>query len=192
MEQQRTIRVCTTGAECSGKTTLAVDLATRFDAPLVEEYGREYFTEKLARNDTAVFPGDLVRIIGEQSRREDSIASAHPLLMICDTDVFTIAVWHERFLKGRRPEIELLAEMRVEDGAGMDLYFLCVPDFPFVPDEIRTGEPLRTAMHEVFVERFDKWGFPYVELRGPHEQRLATATDEVRRLLLDGDAAATG
>ena len=184
MTLHRTIRVCVTGAECSGKTTLARDLARRFEAPLVEEYGREYFARKIATGDATVFPGDLVRVIGEQSRREDLVASKHPDLMICDTDVFTVAVWHERFLGGRRPEIELLADMRCDEGAGMDLYFLCVPDFPFVPDEIRTGEPLRTAMHEVFVRKLAEKNCPYVELQGPHEGRLAKASAEIQRLLL--------
>jgi len=181
---QHTLRVCATGAECSGKSTLARDLADRFEAPLVEEYGREYFTRKIATGDATVFPGDLVRIIGEQSRREDLVAAQNPSLMICDTDVFTISVWHERFLGGRRPEIELLSDMRFEEGAGMDLYLLCVPDFPFVPDEIRTGDPLRTAMHDVFVRQLNEKVYPYIELRGPHKERLATATSEIQRLLL--------
>jgi len=183
---RRTIRVCATGAECSGKSTLARDLAARFEAPLVEEYGREYFTRKIATGDVTVFPGDLVRIIGEQTRREDLVAAGEPALMICDTDVFTISVWHERYLGGRRPEIELLSDMRFEEGAGMDLYFLCVPDFPFVPDDIRTGEPLRTAMHDVFVRQLKEKVYPYIELRGPHEGRLATASAEIQRLLLAG------
>ncbi len=184
MNTNRTIRVCATGAECSGKSTLARDLAERFEAPLVEEYGREYFTRKLTAGDATVFPGDLVRVIGEQSRREDLVASEHPSLMICDTDVFTVAVWHERYLGGRRREIDMLSDMRWDEGAGMDLYLLCVPDFPFVPDGIRTGEPLRTSMHDVFVHRLDDKAYPYVALRGPHEERLAKAAAEIQRLLL--------
>jgi len=163
---------------------LARDLAHQFEAPLVEEYGRDYFARKLAQGDATVFPGDLVRVIGEQSRREDVVAAENPPMMVCDTDVFTVAVWHERYLGGRRPEIELLAQMRYDEGAGMDLYLLCAPDFPFVPDEVRTGEPLRTAMHGVFRARLIEMGYPYIEVGGPHADRLSKAVAEIQRLLL--------
>jgi len=183
MTAHRLLRICVTGVECSGKSTLAVSLGEEFDSPVVPEYGREYFTAKLRLGDATVFPGDLVRLIAEQSRREDQAARAADRLMICDTDVFTAAVWHERYLGGRRPEIDQLADMRSEQGAGMDLYLLCLPDFPFVPDELRTGEPLRTAMHEVFVDRLEKTDRHYMTVGGTPEQRLALAVEVVSNLL---------
>jgi len=182
------LRVCITGVECTGKTTLAHSLGEHFGAPVVEEFGRAYFAEKLARGDATVFPGDLVRVIAEQSRREDVAARNASELMICDTDVFTVAIWHERYLGGRRPEIDQLAEMRTDQGAGMDLYLLCLPDFPFVPDAVRTGEPLRTAMHQVFVERLEATNRRYVTISGTPEQRAATAVEAVRSLLDTQDA----
>jgi nicotinamide riboside kinase len=169
--------------ECSGKSLLAHALGAHFDAPVVEEYGRAYFAEKLARGDATVFPGDIVRVIAEQARREDAVAQEADRLMICDTDVFTVAVWHERFLGGRRPEIDQLAQMRVDQGAGMDLYLLSLPDFPFEPDDVRTGEPLRTAMHEVFVERLEATGRRYLTMGGSIEQRLKLATEAIQNLL---------
>lgn len=186
MSADRTLRICTTGAECSGKTTLARALGARFEAPVIEEYGREYFSAKMAAGDATVFTGDLVRIIGEQSRREDVVALAKPELMICDTDVFTVAVWHERFVGGRKPEVDMVADLRVSEGKGVDLYLLCVPEFPFVPDAVRTGEPLRTAMHDLFVHRLRSSGHSYIEMRGSHEERLARAVTEIQRLMLSG------
>src|SRR5687768_4699289 len=35
-------RICLTGSECTGKSTLARELAARLHAPLVPEYAREY------------------------------------------------------------------------------------------------------------------------------------------------------
>jgi len=187
--QHHIIRICATGAECSGKTTLAHALGARFEAPVVEEYGREYFTAKMAKGDATVFAGDLVRVIGEQSRREDLAAATKPELMIFDTDVFTVAVWHERYLGGRRPEIDHLSDMRAAEGKGMDLYLLCVPEFPFVPDDIRSGEPMRTAMHDVFVRELKHKGYPYIEMHGSHQARVALAVTEIQRLLLAQDEA---
>jgi NadR type nicotinamide-nucleotide adenylyltransferase len=181
--ERRLLRVCTIGAECTGKTTLARELGEFFDAPVVEEFGRDYFADKLARGDATVFPGDVIRVIAEQSRREDAVAQSAESLMICDTDVFTVAIWHERYLGGRRPEIDQLAQMRIEQGAGMDLYLLCLPDFPFVPDAVRTGEPLRTAMHEVFVERLEATSAHYVTVEGSAEQRLKLSVEAIQNLL---------
>lgn len=183
MSSGHLLRVGVTGAECTGKTTLAHALGAHFDAPVVEDFGRDYFAAKLERGDATVFPGDLVRVIAEQSHREDVIARIADPLMICDTDVFTVAIWHERYLPGRRPEIDQLAQMRREQGAGMDLYLLCLPDFPFVPDDVRTGEPLRTAMHGVFLERLEASGRPFVTVGGPTKERLAMAVEAVENLL---------
>lgn len=170
------MRVCVTGAECTGKTTLATALGEHYGTPVVAEYGREYFTQKLARGDASVYPGDLVRIVAEQAHREDIAWRTANGFMICDTDVMTVAIWHERYLGGRRQEIDQLAQMRIDQGAGMDLYILCEPDFPFVPDEIRSGDQLRQAMHQLYVARLDESGIPYVRVAGPLEARLAAAT----------------
>lgn len=169
------MRVCVTGAECTGRTTLAHALGEHYGVPIVEEYGREYFAEKLSRGDASVFPGDLVRVVAEQSRREDATWQLTAPLLICDTDVLTIAIWHERYLGRRRAEIDQLAQMRIDQGAGMDLYLLCVPDFPFVPDEIRSGEHMRQAMHQVYLERLAEWNRPFVIVSGSPDERLATA-----------------
>ena len=177
------MRVCVTGAECTGKTLLAHALGEHYGIPVVEEYGREYFGEKLARGDASVFPGDLVRVVAEQSRREDETWQLTAPLLICDTDVLTIAIWHERYLGGRRDEVDQLAQMRIDQGAGMDLYLLCVPDFPFVPDEIRSGEHLRQAMHKLFVERLQEWQRPFVIVSGPPDERLATSVAAIDEAL---------
>jgi len=184
------LRVCVTGVECTGKTTLAEGLGEHFGAPVVPEFGREYFASKLERGDATVFPGDLVRVIAEQSRREDTTARMADQLMICDTDVFTVAVWHERYLGGRRPEIDQLADMRREQGAGIDLYLLCLPDFAFVPDDVRTGEPLRTAMHEVFIERLVQTDRRFLPVGGTIEVRLAVSIEAISNLLEAGLAQA--
>ena len=169
------MRVCVTGAECTGKTSLARALGEHYGVPIVEEYGREYFSEKLARGDASVFPGDLVRVVAEQARREDEMWQFTAPLLICDTDVLSVAIWHERYLGGRRAEVDQLAQMRIDQGAGMDLYLLCAPDFPFVPDEVRTGEHLRQAMHQVFLERLRESDRRFVIVSGSPDERLATA-----------------
>jgi hypothetical protein len=44
--ESRVLVVTVTGSECTGKTTLARDLARHFDAVWVPEFAREYLDEK--------------------------------------------------------------------------------------------------------------------------------------------------
>lgn len=182
MSRSGPLRIAVTGPECSGKTTLAQALASRFHAPFVEEYGHAYFEKKIARGDHNVYASDVVAVITEQSRREDAVAFASTRLIVCDTDAFTIACWHDLFTGSRQVDIEHLAQIRQAFGKGIDLYILCAPDFPFVPDPVRTGE-FREARYEVFRERLTDAGDTFIEVSGAPEPRLATAVSHVQRLL---------
>lgn len=176
------LRVCVTGAECTGKTSLALALARRYAAPIVREFSRDYFTEKLARGDASVHPADLLKVMEEQARREDQAGMWTGPVMFCDTDVFTVAIWAERYLHERRPEIDRIADERRAEGKGGDLYLLCPPDFPFEIDGLRTGG-VREQMHPVYVARLTEAGVRFAEVGGTQKQRLAAAVSEVERLL---------
>lgn len=182
MDSTRPLRIAITGVECSGKTTLAHALGSYFGAPVVREVGRDYFMEKLNRGDATVFAGDLIKVLNAQAAREDEVAQEARDLMIMDTDVMTIAIWHARYI-GSRPEVDEFAERRRRSGRGADLYILCAPDFPFVPDEIRTGDPLRASMHPVFHNRLVEEGVPFIEVRGPVSERLRECVEPIEELL---------
>ena len=56
-------------------------------------------------------------------------------VLICDTDAFATAIWHERYLG-----VPSAAVLAVAAGRTYDLYVLTDVDTPFVPDDIRDGE----------------------------------------------------
>lgn len=179
------LRICVTGAECTGKTSLALELARHYAAPIVREYCRDYFAEKLARGDASVHTADIVRVAAEQARREDQAALWTGPLIVSDTDVFTLTVWSPLYLHERRPEIDALAESRRTEGMGPDLYLLCTPDFPFVPDEVRTSREMRDRMHPIYRERLDEAGVRWVEVGGTQRKRLSDSIAAVEQLFAE-------
>jgi nicotinamide riboside kinase len=171
------------GAESTGKTTLAQDLAAALGARWVPEYGREYTYEKLAREggprgrmeDLVWTTADFVAIARAQNELEATASESGGAALVCDTDTLATSIWHERYLGARAPEVEAL------ELDAPSLYLLTHPDdVPFAADEIRDGENLRTWMTQRFVEPLDDAGFAWCFVRGDREERAREAAILVR------------
>ncbi len=146
-------RVVLIGAESTGKTTLAQQLAERFNTTWVPEYGREHWENKvagLAMNDP--LPSwsheEFVQIAAEQQARENRLAREANRVLICDTNAFATGTWHERYYQHRDARADAI-------GAAdkVDLYLLTAPDVAFVQDGFRDGEKIRDWMHDAFKTR---------------------------------------
>lgn len=177
------LRVCVTGAECTGKTTLALELARHYAAPIVREYSRDYFAEKHARGDASVHTSDILKVTAGQAQLEDLTAQWTGPFIVCDTDVLTAAIWCETYLHDRCADVVAIDKARRLEGKGIDLYLLCAPDIPFVPDSLRTSGERRVMMHEVFREKLSQSGAQCIEVSGGPRQRLAAAIEAVEKLL---------
>ncbi|MCA9205394.1 MAG: AAA family ATPase, partial [Planctomycetales bacterium] len=84
-------RVVLIGAESTGKTTLAQQLAQRFNTIWVPEYGREHWERKVAglsMNDPlpSWSHDEFVHIAAEQQARENRLARQANRVLICDTN----------------------------------------------------------------------------------------------------------
>ncbi|WP_026400630.1 AAA family ATPase [Actinomadura rifamycini] len=194
-------RVVVVGAESSGTTTLARALAAHYAerggvwaaTRWVPEYGRTYTEEKLAAarreaGDASLWLDDLVwesaeftRIAERHAALEDAAARSGSPLLVCDTDAFATAVWHERYVGGPAPDVEAVHE-RVPH----HLWILTDPaGVPFVQDGWRDGESVRTWMADRFREELKRRGLPHVAVTGPHEERLAAAVAAADGLLAE-------
>jgi NadR type nicotinamide-nucleotide adenylyltransferase len=172
-------RVRVLGAESTGTTTLARDLAAHYGCRWVPEYGRAYCARRLAEEDTIDWrTEDFVHIAGQQQADEDAAAGAGGRLLICDTDALATSVWHERYLGHESARVRRLA---VPGTAA--LYILTGDDIAFVQDGTRDGEHLRGWMTARFRAVLDGRGEPWIELRGSRAERLAAAVDRVDELL---------
>lgn len=197
------LRVAIVGAESTGKTTLAAELAARLRARggafglvrWVPEYGRQRTIDKLAEarararlvgaplpdvEDLVWDEADFLDVATTQNRWEDAAARVGGPVLICDTDAFATGVWHERYRGARSAGVEALAQVA-------QVTLLTHPDdVPFVQDGLRDGERVRHAMTARFAERLTAGGRSWCLLRGDHEGRLRAALFEVNRALAAG------
>ena len=159
-------RVVIVGAESTGTTTLAMDLAEALHTEWVPEYGRRFTVEHgLAHRWVS---DDFDVIAHHQADDEDAAARRFgPPILVCDTDVLATAVWHERYMGSRSPTVEAFAAVRRPE-----LYVLTSDDIPFMQDGMRDGEHIRGWMTARFREVLDAASTPWVEVRGSRQDRL--------------------
>lgn len=170
-------RVVIVGAESTGKTTLAMALAEHYQTTWVPEFGRLYTEARRPRGE--LWHSDEFTFIAvEQARMEDALARIANRVLICDTDPFATAIWHERYLGAASADVQAVAASRT-----YDLYIVTDVDTPFVPDDIRDGESIREWMHKRFVDELARMGMPTLLVSGPHDRRLAAAIAGIDSLL---------
>jgi len=175
-------RVSVVGAESTGKTTLARELAEHYKTVWVPEYGREYCENMQAAGlDLWTYQWrseEFLEIARHQQELEDRLAREANCIIICDTDVLSTGVWHERYLRRPSPQVEALAA-----SCRHGLYVLTDWDIPFVQDGLRDGETIRQWMTRRFEEALVLRGLPMVKVSGSREQRLKQAIGEIDKLL---------
>ncbi len=164
-------RIVIVGAESTGTTTLAKDLAAHYQTSWVPEYGRAYSEAKLLDVNASNWTSEeFTHIAQMQNSMEDALAEVCNKMLICDTDAFATSVWHERYMESRSLSVEKLA-----DAMHHDLYILTGDEIPFVQDGTRDGEHIRHWMHGRIEERLLESGRTFVVVRGTKEERLAQA-----------------
>jgi HTH-type transcriptional regulator, transcriptional repressor of NAD biosynthesis genes len=173
-------RVVITGAESTGKTTLAQTLAMRFKTEWVPEYGRAFSEEMLARDGAYHFESaDFEHIARTQCDRENNAARRCNKVLICDTDAFATSLWHRRYMNSPSPAVEKIAA----DHPRPALCLLSKCDTPFVQDGTRDGEHIREWMHAEFERELAAHDRPFVLLEGSYAERTARAIAAVEALL---------
>lgn len=168
-------RICVVGAESTGTTTLARDLAAYLGCAWVPEYGRT-FCERRGPG-IAWRTEDFVHIARQQQADEDAAARTGGPLLVCDTDALATSIWHERYLGTRSATVRRLAA-----GRRYALYVLTGDDIPFVQDGTRDGEHLRGWMTDRFRQELSQRPEPWIEVRGDRAARLAVAAARIRTL----------
>lgn len=170
----RHLRVCVTGPECTGKTTLAAQIASRYDTVWVPEYAREYALA-VARPLTAA---DVEPIGRGQVANEGRLIAGAKRMIVFDTDLISTIVY-ARYYYGRVPEwIEREARARKSD-----LYLLLDIDVPYVRDAARDPASDRVAHFELFQRALGEHGADVVLIRGGWEERREGAVGAIERLL---------
>ena len=171
-------RVCVLGAESTGKTTLARDLADALATVWVPEYGRDY-TETLPDRLRYVWTTPDFEIISKrQNWNEDRAARYANRIVIVDTDAFATSLFHELYVGYRAPELDAYLRQ-------YDLYLLTSIDTPFQMDTagLRYDGDTRRFMDATYHRHAEESGRPVAALKGPPQERLRTAVDAVATML---------
>jgi NadR type nicotinamide-nucleotide adenylyltransferase len=167
--------VVVTGSECTGKTTLAGELARRCGAPWSPEFARGYLDRKAAPLDAS----DVEPIARGQAAGEDAAIAAAGRLVIKDTDLVSTVVYAHHYYGACPRWIEHAARQRLGD-----LYLLLHPDVAWVADGLQRDRPAeRALLHESFSARLNSFGARVVDVAGGWDARRAHATGLIDRMV---------
>lgn len=175
VERSLVTRVALLGAESTGKTTLAGELARSHGCEFVAEYGRERWLERGGDLDES----DLLGIATEQVRREEAAIPSAKRLLICDTSPFTTAVYSQLWYGRVEPELERLAARRYQ------LLVLCEPDFPFEQDGTRVSEEFQRRQHAFTLQELERRRLQPTVVRGSIAERVRQVNAALARLWND-------
>jgi nicotinamide riboside kinase len=184
-----TIRIAIVGAESTGKSTLAVQLAEALDQATglrctsVPEWLRAW-CERHGRTPRA---DEQTGIADEQHRRIEAAAERHDIV-VCDTTALMTAVY-SRLLFGDR-SLEPLAVMH---HLRFPLTLLTALDLPWEPDGLqRDGPqvraPVDALVRELLIAHRLRWSL----VSGSGPARLQSALDAVAPLLRERPAPRRG
>jgi len=176
------LKIVVTGSECTGKTTLARELALRHGTTCSAEYARRYLDE----HPRLLTADDVEPIARGQRQAEDAAIAGARRLVILDTDLASTVVYARHYYGACPAWVEEAARSRLGD-----LYLLLHPDVPWVADGLYRDRPhLRDELHASFRDTLAKWGASICDVRGDWDTRRAMAAAAIDRLLAQADGQA--
>jgi NadR type nicotinamide-nucleotide adenylyltransferase len=177
------------GPECTGKTTLARDLAAHYETTWVPEYLRGFVDAKLPTlppGAPLVELAEIEAIVAGQIRDEERTAAQARRVLFCDTNPLQTAVYCEHYFGSCPAWLERLVAERT-----YHLYLLTDVDVPWSADPQRDRPGQRKEMHALFRGALARRRLPHAEIRGGLEERFAAARRAVDALLVRGEGASS-
>lgn len=171
METASVLRIALLGAESTGKTTLARDLAAHFDslgrtAIAVPEVLREW----CEREGRTPRPEEQLPIAREQERRVEE-AAARAQVVIADTTALMIAIYSAVLFEDHG-----LVRFAAECQRGYDVTLVTGLDLPWVADGLqRDGPHVRGPVDAQVRQMLGRAGVPYRVVYGTGEERMRNA-----------------
>lgn len=169
-------RIVITGAECTGKSTLAQALSGYYGEPWTPEFVRSY----VGRVQRELRADDLPQIFAGQLALEDAAREKANRCVFHDTNIFSSILYANHYF-GHRKDAEQVQFLE-RDYA---LYLLCSPHgIEWAADPGQRDSPeARDALQQKFKVSLDTLALPYIELHGALSARMSTAIREIDALL---------
>lgn len=168
-------RIVLTGAESSGKSTLAQALADHYREPWTAEFVRHYVDTLQAELQVH----DLEPIATGQLAQEDAGSANAQCFVLHDTNILSSIIYAQYYFD---TTIDWVNDAFLE--RDYSLYLLCMPDIPWTPDAGQRESPeARATLHDIFKDSLDILQIPYVEIHGNSESRFAQAVRAIDAVL---------
>jgi len=174
------IRIAIVGAESTGKTTLASQLASRLaqDTGHAVAWVPEVLREWCDASGRTPLAHEQATILHAQHRRIDAAAARHDIV-VCDTTALMTAVYSRLIFDDRSLDEAALALHR-----GMSLTLLTALDLPWVADgHQRDGEHVREPVDALLRELLLAHRLPWAVIGGAGPARVQQAMNAVAPLL---------
>jgi|WetSurMetagenome_2_1015567.scaffolds.fasta_scaffold175974_2 nicotinamide riboside kinase len=161
------IRVVLTGPECTGKSTLAMQLASHYNTIYIPEYAREYVAG-LTRPYTYF---DVEHIAETQIIQLNEFCPGANKILFLDTYLIITRVWFDVVFHRHPVWIdEELARNQIH------LYLLCNTEISWEPDPVReNGGSQREYLFSRYRSELESWGCNYGIVSGTGTTRLQNA-----------------
>jgi len=169
------LRIVITGAESTGKTTLAKSLSGYYGAPWTGEYVRDYVDE-IGRELAA---SDLDPIARGQLAQEDAGLLKAQRLVFHDTNILSSIIYANHYFE---TVIDWVNDAFLE--RDYTLYLFCLPDIPWAADEgQRDSAEARNTLHAKFKDALNKLNLPYLEISGSQVERMHRAVKAIDQVV---------
>ncbi|MGB0333865.1 MAG: AAA family ATPase [Opitutales bacterium] len=169
-------RIVITGAECTGKSTLAQALSGYYGEPWTGEYVRHY-VEELNRQ---LIDDDLDLIFRGQMAIEDASLEKATRFILHDTNLLSSIIYANHYF-GKVVDWANEAFLQRK----YSLYLLCSPEgIDWIADPGQRDSPqARAELQDKFKQSLDRLGLPYAELSGDETIRFGEAIQAIDEVL---------
>jgi NadR type nicotinamide-nucleotide adenylyltransferase len=164
------------GAESTGKTTLANNLAVHYQTNIVAEFAREYLTK--TNGQYSITELDSIAA-GQLSAETKAMQTANNLLFI-DTNLYTIKIWSEvKYNSCSKYILDNIVDRCY------DYYLLCDIDLDWQYDTLRESPSLhsRKKLMHYYTDAIMNSGVPFSIVQGKNEDRTKNAIQLLQKFL---------
>lgn len=170
------LKIVLTGAESTGKSTLAQALSNHYQTIWIPEIARDY-VENL---NTKYNYNDIETIARMQIEAEKKITPDHRIVFF-DTWLIITKVWFD-FVYGKHPDW-LHTEI---SKSKIDLFLVCDIDLPWTEDSVReNGGENRKKLHNIYINELKTYNFEYRIVNGNNNERLSNAIKYIDTIFTD-------
>jgi len=167
--------IAITGAESTGKSSLAKSLSEHYLVPFIPEYAREYI-QKLNRKYSYQ---DVEFIAAKQLEQYNDLIHSNFKVIFLDTWLLITKIWFEVVFNRVPDWIE--NEIR---NCKIDLFLVCDTDLPWIADPVReNGGDNRDCLQAKYIDEIVKHGFDYQIIKGIDQERILNAIAAIEKIL---------